>query len=111
MQEKNKDSTPGKNGSWTSFIFASLCTLPFTVFSLMHLIATSFNMPMLLASLRFYAVIFPLFFAIAALLGLISIGFAIKQQPQMLPILMLYAIIIIGDVLSWVYAISNLGSL
>jgi nicotinamide riboside transporter PnuC len=111
MQEENRNSTSGVKGSWLSFILATICTLPFVVFSLLHLMATTFNMPMLLAFLRFAAVGFSPFFAIAALIGLISIGFAMKQQPKFWLLLIVYALIILGDIASWIYAISNLGSM
>lgn len=109
MQEENKNSTSSEKGSWVSFIFASLCTLPFAVFSFLHLIATNFNMPMLLAFLRFAALGFSPFFAIAALLGFIFIGFALKQQSKLSLILIAYAAIIIIDIISWLQAMEELS--
>jgi len=99
MQEENKNSTPGKNGSWLSFIFASVCTLPLAAFTLLHFMATS---QALLDNLRFSAAFFAPVFPIAALLALISSGFALKQHPKMFPILTLYALVAIGHILAWV---------
>jgi hypothetical protein len=102
MQEENKNSTPGKNGSWISFIFASICTLPLAAFTLLHLIAAIYGMLTILDNLRFCAAFFSPCFPIAALLGLISIGFALKQHPRMWPILLLYVVISLGHLLWWV---------
>jgi hypothetical protein len=99
MQEENKNSASGRRGNWKSFIFASLCILPLAAFTLLHLMATS---PVLLDDLRFTAAFFAPVFPIAALLALISSGFALKQHPKMFPILTLYALVAIGHILAWV---------
>src|ERR1700722_14239914 len=99
MQEENKNLAPGKNGSWMSFIFASFCTLPLAAFTLLHFMATS---QALLDKLRFSAAFFAPVFPIAALLVLISSGFALKQHPKIWPILSLYALVAIGHILQWV---------
>jgi uncharacterized membrane protein len=102
MQEENKNSTPGKNGSWMSFIFASICALPLAAFTFLHLIAMNYGMLTLLDNLRFCAAFFAPVFPIAALLALISSGFDLKQHPKMFPILTLYALVAIGHILAWV---------
>jgi hypothetical protein len=99
MQEEN--STLGKNGSWRSFIFASICTLPLATFTFLRLMAENYGMLTLLDDLRFCAEFFSPLFPIVALLVLISVGFALKQHPKMFPILTLYTLIAVGHILTW----------
>jgi len=101
MQEENKKLAPGRHGSWKSFIFASICTLPLAIFTFLHLIAANYGMTTLLDNLKFCAAFFAPVFPVAALLSLISSVFAMKQHPKMFPILILYALIAIGHLLTW----------
>jgi hypothetical protein len=110
MQEENKSLKSGISGRWKSFIFASLCTLPLATFTFLHLIAANYGILTLLDDLRFCAAFFSPCFPIAGLLALISSGFALKQHPKMAPILILYALIAIGHILTWILILS-LGDL
>lgn len=95
MPEENKNS----EGSWIAFIVASVVTLPFIILSFLWVVATSYNKPMLLAALTFWAVGGLLIIASAGLFGLIFIVIALIHKPKMFPVLILYAAIIIGYVL------------
>jgi hypothetical protein len=99
MQEDNKQATTGGHGSWKSFIYASVCVLPLAGFTLLHLLAAS---QVLMDNLKFSAAFFAPVFPVAALLGLIFSGFALKQHPRMFPILTVYALVAIGHLLQWV---------
>jgi hypothetical protein len=102
VEEENKSLTTGSNGSWIPFILATLTTAPFAENSILYLMAVRFNMPVLLDTLRWWIVLFSPFFLILAILGLIFIGFALKQRPKTWPILILYALTLIGNLFWWV---------
>jgi hypothetical protein len=98
---------PNEKSEWRYFVLASICTLPFVALALAWVIATGFNLPKLLSLLRFSIFGFSPFFAIAGFLGLLASVFALKKQPELMPILISYIAIIIAGVL---IVMLNLGS-